>query len=153
MPNNRRSLLSISQPMIPDPINLKRILSTNNCRLAYRQLSSRDGTQNSVSCNAHIFLLISHPQHFISQSQISLNISISFAISFTTTQLFPQPTITILDSIYINPSNNYLNTIIINLSHHSNSITTTKQDNIYIVFKFLHMKIIVFERHPIACFV
>ena len=87
--NNRRSLLSLSRPMIPDPINLKRILSTNNCRLAIRQLSSRDGTQNSVSCNAHIFLLISHPQHFISQSQISLNISISFTISFTTTQLFP----------------------------------------------------------------
>ena len=87
--NNRRSLLSISWPMNPDPINLKRILSTNNCRLVYRQLSSRDGTQNSVSCNAHILLSISHPQHFISQSQISLNISISFTISFTTTQLFP----------------------------------------------------------------
>ena len=54
MPNNRRSLLSISRPMNPDPINLKRILSTNNCRLAYQQLSSRDGTFISVSCKPHI---------------------------------------------------------------------------------------------------
>ena len=46
--NNRRSLLSISWPMIPDPINPKRIISPNNCRLAYRQLSSRDGTYVSV---------------------------------------------------------------------------------------------------------
>ena len=36
--------LSISRPMIPGLINPKRIISTNNCRLANRQLSSRDGT-------------------------------------------------------------------------------------------------------------
>ena len=55
--NNRRSLLSISRPMIPDPINLKRIPSTNNCRLANRQLSSRDGTY-VYQCHANLTLSI-----------------------------------------------------------------------------------------------
>ena len=55
--NNRRSLLSISRPMNPDPINLKRILSTNNCRLAYRQLSSRDGTY-VYQCHANLTISI-----------------------------------------------------------------------------------------------
>ena len=40
-----------------------------------------------------------------------------------------------LIAYYINPSNNYLNTITINLSNHSNSITTTKQDNRYTEFQ------------------
>ena len=72
--NNRRSLLSISWPMIPDPINPKRIISTNNCRLAYRQLSSRDGTCNSVSCNAyHISINISS---MIINTNININIHI-----------------------------------------------------------------------------
>ena len=57
--NNRRSLLSISWPMIPDPINPKRIISTNNCRLAYRQLSSRDGT-NINQCHAMLTISISN---------------------------------------------------------------------------------------------
>ena len=71
--NNRRSLLSISWPMIPDPINPKRI-RTNNCRLAYRQLSSRDGT-NINQCHAMLTIsfLISHNiqnlnHHFLSIS-------------------------------------------------------------------------------------
>ena len=55
--NNRRSLLSLSRPMIPDPINLKRILSTNNCRLANRQLTSRDGTY-VYQCHANLTLSI-----------------------------------------------------------------------------------------------
>ena len=57
MPNNRRSLLSISRPMNPDPINPKRIISTNNCRLANRQLSSRDGTY-VYQCHANLTLSI-----------------------------------------------------------------------------------------------
>ena len=56
--NNRRSLLSISRPMNPDPFNPKRIISTNNCRLAYRQLSSRDGTYVN-QCHANLTLFIS----------------------------------------------------------------------------------------------
>ena len=52
-----------------------------------------------------------------------------------------------------NISNHNLNIIPIYLSRHSRSMATTRQDNIYIAFKFLYMKIIVFERHPIACFI
>ena len=84
MPNNRRSLLSISRPMNPDPINLKRILSTNNCRLAYRQLSSRDGTSISVSCNPHNIPIKFYPQSqhfhhkFSSISQCHLQLFNSF---------------------------------------------------------------------------
>ena len=56
--NNRRSLLSISWPMIPDPINPKRI-RTNNCRLANRQLSSRDGTYIYIyQCHATLTISI-----------------------------------------------------------------------------------------------
>ena len=34
--HNRRSLFSISWPINPDPIKPKRIICSNNCRLAYR---------------------------------------------------------------------------------------------------------------------
>ena len=51
-------LLSISWPMIPGLINPKRIISTNNCRLANRQLSSRDGTY-VYQCHANLTVFIS----------------------------------------------------------------------------------------------
>ena len=79
--NNRRSLLSISWPIIPDPINPKRI-RTNNCRSANRQLSSRDGTYISVSCkpqNIHQFQ--SHSVSLSQSTSISYILTIPFNIS------------------------------------------------------------------------
>ena len=77
--------LSISRPMIPGLINPKRIISTNNCRLANRQLSSRDGTYISVSCKPYnIHQIKSHHQYHEPLSFPSLSQSQLF-------NLFPQP--------------------------------------------------------------
>ena len=87
--NNRRSLLSISRPMNPDPINLKRILSTNNCRLANRQLSSRDGTY-VYQCHANLTvfisinfnLIINIMNHYQSLHYLNLNYS-TYSLNLT----------------------------------------------------------------------
>ena len=116
--NNRRSLLSISRPMNPDPINLKRILSTNNCRLANRQLSSRDGTY-VYQCHAMLTL----PFHI----QITTSI---FSNKTTFHNLSPHPI-----PVLIHLSHNYNNrTSLSNLtptymSLHSKTSTITNQDN------------------------
>ena len=81
--NNRRSLLSISRPMIPDPINPKRIISTNNCRLANRQLSSRDGTY-VYQCHANltVFISINFMNHYQSLHYLNLNYS-TYSLNLT----------------------------------------------------------------------
>ena len=67
--------------MIPGLINPKRIISTNNCRLANRQLSSRDGTY-VYQCHANLtifinFNLIHHIQLLNHNSLQYDNITIS----------------------------------------------------------------------------
>ena len=106
--NNRRSLLSISWPMIPDPINPKRI-STNNCRSANRQLSSRDGT--------YIYISVMQRSQYPS---ISITFSISISTSITCTLTIPFnisiPTMQLLSSTLLSTS---LTEYYLNLSHHN----------------------------------
>ena len=81
--------LSISWPMIPGLLNSKRIISTNNCRLANRQLSSRDGTYvyqchatsqySLISISFTIFNFLT-TIHF--NITISLSVSCTFAIPY-----------------------------------------------------------------------
>ena len=108
--NNRRSLLSISRPMNPDPINLKRILSTNNCRLANRQLSSRDGTY-VYQCHANLTLSITF--NLIQYHNLNLYPYHTFLQFPSISQI---PTMQLLSSTLLSTS---LTECYLNLSHHN----------------------------------
>ena len=127
--------------MIPDPINLKRILSTNNCRLTYQQLSSRNGTY-VYQCHANLTLSI----NFNLIQYHNLN-----PYPYHTFLQFPSisqiPTMQLLSSNLLSTS---LTEYYLTLSHNNQN---TSQDNIYNVSNSFCTKIIVFGRHPIACFV
>ena len=144
--------------MIPDPINPKRI-STNNCRSANRQLSSRDGTYVS-QCHANLTISISisftnfnfsTTIHFI--ITIPLSASCTFAIPYNILTFnisdFPQH-----NSLFYHHKFSPLKMLYLYTFHVIPDQWPSPNRIIYIYsFKFLYMKIIVFERHPIAYFV
>ena len=147
--------------MIPGLINPKRIISTNNCRLANRQLSSRDGTSISVSCNAH------HIPINISSTIININININLNINTIhshitfqsiTHNIFPQqysPKSQLLSNSFSILTTSQITIITIHLQiYHTIPKYPAPPDRIlHICVKIFYIKIIVFEGHPITCFV
>ena len=135
--------------MIPDPINPKRI-STNNCRSANRQLSSRDGTSISVSCNPHNIPIKFHPQSQYFHHKFS-------SISQCHSQLFnsfPQPNypqyqLNIPFSFHSQFSQKHThNSVPISLSHYPRTTTITIQDNVIYVYVYKLCHSPLYENNP-----
>ena len=124
------------------PVSTQKASVQNNCRLAYRQLSSRDGTY-IIQCHANLTLSI----NFNLIQYHNLN-----PYPYHTFLQFPSisqiPTTQLLSSTLLSTS---LTEYYLTLSHHNQN--NTSQDNIYNISNSFYTKIIVFERHPIACFV
>ena len=128
--NNRRSLLSISWPMIPDPINPKRI-RTNNCRSANRQLSSRDGTYIYISvmqCSQYPYQYHFHNIQYLNHNFHQFLNFIQYLHHNNSTPSV-NLTITIPDSVLYKSLSPVSEHYSYTHSYHSRSVTTTNQHN------------------------